>query len=156
MTRDAFSLIEVSLAVLLIGIGLLSLFSLFPLALKESDLAIVETQEAMFADHILSGIEANAQAITDFLVWTNPASFFSDVRSGIYPLDLRGLEVLVDGVEFPRTPLGTGRVLRYRLAITPSGSRGGGKSVKLEVRSGKYDDFAEARVYSTRLVYLGM
>lgn len=150
-----FSLIEVTLSILLIGIGLLSLFSLFPMALQESELAITDTQEAMFADHVLNGIEGNAMAITNWTEWTMSGNLIE----GIYPLETEGMSVSAHNtyVDFPEPGSGAeARPLRYRLNITPLSGRPERKSVRLEVKSGRYGVFTNAAVFYTELVFMGM
>ena len=48
-----FSLVEVSLALLVIGLGMLAVFSLFPSGLSMNKRAADETQSAMFANDVL-------------------------------------------------------------------------------------------------------
>ena len=153
MKKQGFSLVEVSLAILLIGIGLLTLFSLFPVALKESELAIEHTQEAMFADHVLSGIEGNAMGITSWTNWQAGIGFVDD----IYPICTSGMvrDVHNRYVDFPEAGAGAdARPVRYQVSIT-AGARGR-KSVRLAVRSGRYGVFTNAQVFNTELLYMGM
>jgi len=151
---SGFSLIEVSLAILLVGIGLLSLFSLFPLALKESDLAIEDTQEALFADHVLSGIWGNAMAIDSWSAWSNVTSF----TEGIYPVSSNMVVAAHNQyVAFPEPEHdAVARPLRYRLTITPMVTDSPRKTVRLEVKSGRYGVFTNAQVFFSELIFMGM
>ena len=159
-SRCGFTLIEVSLAILMVAVGLLALFGLFPLGLRESEMGIVDTHEAMFADHILSGLEANALAITNWNDWTNSVDFSSRIAEEIYPIQtgVWSFTNVGEGVDFPEldpmAPDEVVRYVRYRLTISDHGAR---KTAELEVKSGIYGDFDQnARVYHTELIYLGM
>lgn len=63
--RNGFSLIEVSLAIFVISIGLLSLFALFPAGLKEGEAGHADTQTSLFADYVLGTVRANAAFVGD-------------------------------------------------------------------------------------------
>jgi len=153
----AFSLIEVNLAILVIALGLLALFALFPLGLRESEMGIIDTHEAMFADHVLSSMEGNALAITNWSTWINMMAFINGVESGIYPIDpIYGYgwsrTALADAINFPTNAVD--RYLRYKLTILDYGAR---KTAELRVKSGKYGDFdRDAHVYLTEFIYFGM
>lgn len=53
-----FSLVEVSLALLVVGLGLLAVFSLFPAGLTMNKRSIDETQCAMFANDVFDAYRA--------------------------------------------------------------------------------------------------
>jgi hypothetical protein len=61
--RGGFSLVEVALAMLVVGVGLLTVFGLFPHGLDANKRAIQDTQMALFADHVLNGFRALAAAV---------------------------------------------------------------------------------------------
>ena len=63
-TERGFSLIEVNLAIFVVAIGLLTLFSLFPIGLKQAQSGHEDTQTSMFAAFVLDGIRANATQVT--------------------------------------------------------------------------------------------
>ena len=66
-----FSLIEVNLAILVIGLGLLVVFALFPAGLREGENALTDTHTALFAETLLNGIRAKADTATG-LEWRSP------------------------------------------------------------------------------------
>lgn len=68
--RDGFSLMEVNIALLVVGIGLVSLLGLFPVGLRESAMATADTVQATVAEHVLSQIRANAMLLTNWSDWT--------------------------------------------------------------------------------------
>lgn len=146
--RSAFSLIEVNLAILLIAVGLLALFSLFPLGLKESERGLADTQESMFADTVLSALEGNAVNMTNWWYWLpeNHEDFKAKIEEGV---DYRS-ETLTT-VEYPQ---GSRYRIRYVLNISNEGT--GRKSAMLKVLHGTTGDFALAQVYYTEFVYTGM
>jgi len=59
---EGFSLIEVMLAVLVVSVGVLAILSLFPMALDQNSRAIASSQSALFADEVLNGLRACADA----------------------------------------------------------------------------------------------
>jgi prepilin-type N-terminal cleavage/methylation domain-containing protein len=56
--RGGFTLIEIALAILVVSIGLLSVFSLFPSGMAANKHAIDDTYGAMFADEVFNGLRA--------------------------------------------------------------------------------------------------
>ncbi|MBP7276157.1 MAG: prepilin-type N-terminal cleavage/methylation domain-containing protein [Kiritimatiellae bacterium] len=57
-----FSLVEVSLALLVVSVGILGAFALIPAGLSTNRIAIEETQSAMFAETVFNAVRAQAQA----------------------------------------------------------------------------------------------
>lgn len=154
-----FTLMEVNLAVLMIAVGMLSIFALFPLGLKESEMSITETQESMFADSVLSGIEANAMNMTDVnLEWLATNNFAALVQQNVYPLSPYGWNRTnhQDAIKFPLVvnPLLIDRYIRYHVTVEHRGMR---KSVQLKVKSGKYGNFNDnMHVFYTDVYFMGM
>lgn len=56
-----FSLVEVSLALLVVSVGVLGAFALIPAGLSTNRIAIEETQSAMFAETVFNGLRAQAR-----------------------------------------------------------------------------------------------
>ena len=179
--RNGFTLMEVNLSVLLISVGLLTIFALFPFALQESEYSIVDTHEAMFADGLLSAIAGNAITIEDWDTWSmatplggGKPPFIQRIESGVYPIDSIRYDGVwkqagtswviektgigdVNSVLFP-VPIGGSaglpRYIRYSLQITPVGAI---RLVELKVSSGAYGAFAEkAQPYFTQVRYMGL
>lgn len=168
MNRHGFSLIEVNLAILLATVGLLTLFALFPLGLRESEMAIIDTQEAMFADNVLSAMRANAQDILDWGVWTDRTDFVEAIGVGVYPI---GADVNYNPappkwsstnttVQFPplpgASPDDVTRELRYDVRVDPDHWDRSRKRIVLRVKSGRYGQFDFPQVYSTEVIFMGM
>jgi len=58
--QAGFSMIEVSLALLVVALGLLILMGLLPTGLREVESAVENTRAAMFADDLFNRFQANA------------------------------------------------------------------------------------------------
>ena len=168
-----FSLIEVNLAVLMIAVGLLSLFALFPLGLRQSEMSITDTNEALFAEYVLCGLEGNAQDVSDWEQWSDLSQFVTNMIAGVTPVEdfstwskytdpdtsaslylhtstnLTGNQS--NGVLFPD---GGKRKVRYEVRVWDAGSDGFRKSVLLRVKSGS--NFDEPQSYYTEFAYFGM
>lgn len=63
--RAGFSLIEITFALMLIALGLLSIFHLFPTGLRASYDAVADTRVAQFADEVLHVLRAQALVATN-------------------------------------------------------------------------------------------
>ena len=153
--RDGFSLMEVSMAVLLVGVALLALFSLFPLGLRESDLAVADTHETQFAEHILSSLEGNAADILEWPTWRD--SFNTEVVKEVYPVSTQlSATGLNRGKEFPEG--NTDRQMRYELTIERVAGTGSRVwQARLWVKSGRYGNFEEKKqLFVSQFVYQGM
>ena len=158
MKRDAFSLVETNLAILLVGIGLLALFSLFPLGLQQSDLAVQDSQEAMFGDAVLSVIEGNAFDIKKWNEWVDTNSLKTELVKGLTNIPVLTAEgdVLTAENDALVFPAGSGRYLTYKLTIANKGTpKGKLKAVNLKVASGRKQDLGLARDYYTEMMFMG-
>lgn len=58
--KAGYSLVEVTLALLVVGIGLTSVFALFPEAMKNTRTAVSDTEVALFADYVFSTLAVGA------------------------------------------------------------------------------------------------
>jgi len=65
-----FTLVEVALAMLVVAIGVLAVFSLLSSGMKASARALADTHAAMFADNVFSGLRARALVAGDERKWT--------------------------------------------------------------------------------------
>ncbi|NQU39667.1 MAG: prepilin-type N-terminal cleavage/methylation domain-containing protein [Lentisphaerae bacterium] len=63
--QSGFSLIEVTLALVVVSVGLLGIFHLFPAGLRASADATAETRCGQFADEVFNQIYAEAAAATN-------------------------------------------------------------------------------------------
>jgi type II secretory pathway component PulJ len=148
--KFGFSLVEVNLAIFVVAIGLLTLFSLFPAGLKEGEAGHADTQTAMFADYVLATVRANALAVDSDQWGTSPNNIFLDNLPD--SIDVGRLSK----VEFPR---GSRLYVRYYLQIARVGDN---YAVKLWIKAGEYgtkniSQFkSSAKLYYTELFYSGM
>lgn len=60
--KSGFTMVEIALAILVVGIGLLAVFSLFPTGMTFNRQAIDDTYAAMFAEEVFYGYRAQASA----------------------------------------------------------------------------------------------
>lgn len=60
-SRAGFSLVEVTLALMVVAVGILSVMSLFPAGLDQNMRSIADTRAAFFAEEVFSGLQACAQ-----------------------------------------------------------------------------------------------
>jgi len=150
--RGGFTLIEVSLAVLVVGIGLLSVFSLFPSGLRSGEDAAADTRAGMFATVILEGMRANAAGVNVWADWANDALMVGSGSKLNTSLNGAG-SIVADGTQQPfiEFPAGSGRFLRYSLAINRAGARGISADLKVWERNGfAYSEFYTEFTYGGR------
>ena len=91
--NHAFTLVEVSLALLVVAVGVLGAFALFPAGLSTNKRAIEDTQSAMFAEMVFGGYRAlagNAKSSADWAALntqtiTTPGWLATAVWSGSAP-----------------------------------------------------------------------
>ena len=144
--KRGFTLIEINLAIFMVAMGMLTLFSLFPAGLKQIETAHESTQEALFGDYVLSTLRADAMMLTaEEWLAIAPATFPDFVFNSITP------------EEFPAA---SGLYMRYRLQLDPISDDVW--SATLWCRSGQYgttvvNNFQEkATKLYTELFYSGM
>lgn len=109
MKESGFSLIEVTLALAVVALGLLGVFHLFPVGLRASFDATAETRVGQFADEVFNQLYAEASAETDTAAWSGVFAGALDIdldESRIYPNGTSfGGDILLDGrtmlVEYP-------------------------------------------------------
>ncbi len=162
--KGGFSLIEVSLAIFVIASGMLILFSLFPVGLRQLETAQTSTQEALFADYLLSSLRAEAMKLTSS-DWGEIQSFQNIVQGITGRGDLDENEIFAiryqSQLVSPDAFLGDSGegLMRYVLSISGSG---GSRTVRLWCQSGQYgpadeSDFKrDATKFYTELFYSGM
>jgi type II secretory pathway pseudopilin PulG len=135
-SKAGFSLVEIALALLIAGIGLLSIFALFPAGLDMSKRAIDDVQVAMFAQEVFDGLRN--QAITSEWndvsagwnptvvapapdMWKNPPQIQEGAHTAVYEYDSPDVSGLVDyalryDLTIDTVP-GNGNVVYFRLNV---------------------------------------
>jgi len=153
-----FTLIEINLAVLLIATGVLIMLALFPLGLKHTEQGIADTHEAMFATYVLSGLEANALAMTDFNDWSRDLfpTKVDDHIDDVGDRNWRGDPAPT--ITLNPWPDGGTRMIRYQLTVELEGAEAPHPVYRatLWVKSGKYGTLTDGHYYTTKFVYMGM
>ncbi|MEI6166109.1 MAG: prepilin-type N-terminal cleavage/methylation domain-containing protein [bacterium] len=110
--NHGFTLIEVCFAVLIVGLGLLTIFSLFPSGLRMAEEDLADTKCALFSDKVLAGLHANAAGVTNAADWSN-GSFVNKILKDV--LDV-GVNVSITGTN--AYPPSTDDGVRYSLKIS--------------------------------------
>ena len=184
--KRGFSLVEVNLAILMATVGVLTLLTLFPYGLKENEMGVADTHEAMFVSHVFSCIEGRAQGITNWHNWSDLEAFTTNVAAGVYPLSdyveawalggfadtesviNSGDEVTIqrgedtdvgEAVTFPDvSDIPDSEDLPVRKMRFQLTIRGTGrvKELYLRAKSGKFGKWGRHYKYYTRLMYMGM
>jgi prepilin-type N-terminal cleavage/methylation domain-containing protein len=109
--RDSsgFSLVEISLALMIVAVGLLTLFNLFPAGLRASHDATAETRSGEFADEFFNQLYADAAGCTDATNWDTKIGDSIDIGLADR-IVLNTPEGRTNSVTYP---LGSGETLRY-------------------------------------------
>jgi prepilin-type N-terminal cleavage/methylation domain-containing protein len=147
--RGGFSLIEVTIALLVVGVGLVALLGLFPVGLRESGLATADTTQSIFANRVLNAIHANAGEITNPAGWlnTNAVAFTQGIYSNI---TVGSVQTIVDAYGIP------GNIIRYKLDIGfVSGYPNTIRYAAIRVSENKYSNIERNPVYYTEFRYEG-
>lgn len=66
-SSSGFSLVEVSLAIMIVGIGMLAIIGMFPAGLDQNSRAISDTHAALFAGEVFSALRVQAETNWDGL-----------------------------------------------------------------------------------------
>lgn len=135
--RNAFSLIEVMLALMVISVGMLAILSLFPMSMDQNARAVANSHAALFADELLSGIRAcadeNWAGLRPTLVLpVAAAEMWGSVSDPILTNRFTGTNVATN---IYMTTNIMNHAIRYRLALVTNGNV---KAATLWVWSGQY------------------
>lgn len=152
--RWAFSLVEVTLAVFMIGLGVLTLFSLFPAGLKQSENALIDTNVALFVDKVFSGIRANASLITDWDTWNDVDAFRAQA---VHTIIVEGDNLSGIGSKLTITDaVGTDMHISYKLMVDKVSTRPDLRYADLRVCFGERYVEDEAQWFYTEFFYSGL
>jgi len=133
--RAAFSLVEVTLALMVMAIGILSIMSLFPAGLDQNVRSIADTHATFFAEEVFGGLQATAEAD-----WDNLAAAQLPVAASNMWSNIATNRICVSNVMNKYEYISDGNtyedhVLRYRLIMTTNGLL---KKATLWVWSGEF------------------
>ena len=109
--KSGFSLIEINLAIFVVGLGMLTLFSLFPTGLRQVEDSQNDTQMALFADYVFSTLRSRSREVSA-AQW-GPAAF-----DGVIESELPGARADPVDRAISRAPWGGGtepQYMRYRI-----------------------------------------
>ncbi len=81
--KRGFTLIEVCLVMLIFGVAVSSLMALFPVSLRQGNMAVSDSVVTTFADGVMNTIAANAASITDWNEWKDKGNFKEKVLQGV-------------------------------------------------------------------------
>ena len=133
---DGFTLIEVCLALMIVGAGVLVLFGLFPAGLKEAEYSVGDTRVALFADFVMSGLHANARNITDWDDWSDIGEFRSRATANVVPCSGSRQEIVYPADSDPTDA--RENIVKYTLEINEVGDYPGLRCAVLNVSAGKH------------------
>lgn len=80
--KAGFSLIEVNMAILIAAGGMLSLFALFPVGLRQSVMSEADLHQAAFASSFFEAVTANTEKIDDVRDWNDVKKFWAAAIKG--------------------------------------------------------------------------
>jgi len=141
ISRSGFTLIEVSFAVLVIGLGLLSVFALFPTGVRFSEDSIADTRAGLFAETVFNKMRSNADTLTTWDSWTS--TFSTKV--------MEGYSQSGPPIVFPDSSVD---YLRYRLTLDSSNPTR--YSATLSVCDGQYGPFTAQSTFYTEFTFKGL
>jgi len=81
--RSGFSLIEVNMAILIAAGGLISLFALFPVSLRQSVMSTADLHQVTFASSFFEAVSGNVKLIDDVKTWNNINDFWTSAVDGL-------------------------------------------------------------------------
>jgi type II secretory pathway pseudopilin PulG len=73
-----FSLVEISLALLVVAVGILAVFSVFPVSLDQNIQSQNDVTSTLFAEEVFAGLRAHTEESFDFSGFSVPVSAYSD------------------------------------------------------------------------------
>ncbi len=121
MNKSGFTLVEVALALLVIGIGIVAIFGLFPAGMEAGRRTVNETHAAQFAEEVFAAYRSLA-SVTNLATAVNaqvpvaaPAQWSSP------PLIVPDGNVQTCVLRVSATPGTIERALRYQLTVGNSG-----------------------------------
>jgi len=135
--QRAFSLVEVSLALMVMAIGILSIMSLFPAGLDQNARSIADTHAAFFAEEVFGGLQATAETnwtgLENFNVPVAATNMWSNM--GTNKVHVSGTGVVMNKYQYTTYD---DHALRYRLVVTNAGANVLLKSATLFVWPGEF------------------
>ena len=149
------------MAILVIGLGLLAVFSLFPSGLRMAEEGAADTHCGLFTETVMKGLQGNAAGITNWTTWTDPVAFKAALIAGVIPPSSAAATGAVTPLEFPDATVWAALApgdakkawLRYQLDVDAVNH-----SATLQVWEGRYGSVLsspQAKAY-TEFFFKGM
>lgn len=104
--KQGFSLIEVSLATMVVGIGILSVFALFPTGLNEAQVSQATTRCTQFSEEVFGWYGSIASTETNLTDWAAVFAASGTVGDGVSVNTSSGTNSVFQAVRYP-DPNGT-------------------------------------------------
>lgn len=153
--RSGFSLVEVTLALMVVAIGILSVMSLFPVGLDQNVRSIADTQMALFADDVFQGLRAWAEDDWEHLdqasippaaeeAWATNAKLFKLAETNI----VTNSYFMPDENTGTPLPHGEKHHIRFKSTLTTN-DLGTIKAVTLHVWSGEFGTTNNPTIFYT-------
>lgn len=153
--KQGFTLVEVALAVLAVGLGLITVFGLFPAGLQNASDDAADTRAGLFAEAVFNGMRGAAAAVPDAAIWDN--SFIGT------SLTVEQMAITINGATplAVRVPFAAAdepdNYLRYSLTVAPVITGPPATySATLVTCDGRYGAFTAQNVFYTEFYYTGM
>ena len=84
--KKGFTLIEVCLVMMIFGVAVTSLMALFPVSLRQGNMAVSDSVVTTFADYVMNALAANAAGdeMKDWSKWNQENNFVKAIGANIY------------------------------------------------------------------------
>jgi len=121
-----FSLVEVALALLVVGIGMLAILSMFPAGLDQNSRSISDTQAALFAEEVFGALRVHAETNWDGIGDTAKIPFLQAAASNNWHPDYDlsiplNNEIYTNVYRHPNDSNIVDHAFRYRITLTTNG-----------------------------------
>ena len=163
--KKGFTLIEVCLVMVVFGIAVSSLMALFPVSLRQGNMAVSDSVVTTFADNVMNTLAANAAEMPNWNDWKLKNNFSRKVAEGI---EAEGLSVTRrqddDGYYYYEGEaddyLGVKKSyihfrLKFHQVTTPEDYGGRLYRATLRVTDVRSASWTSAAVFVTYLAYMG-
>lgn len=156
--EKGFTLVEVALAVLAVGLGLMTIIGLFPAGLQNASDGAADTRAGLFAEAVFSGMRG-AATNTDAVVWDGSLIGNSGNSITVEGVTLN-FNAPPNAVKFPAAANDSPEnYVRYVLSVaSASGTTGPRKiwSATLSTCDGQYGPFKAQNTFYTEFYFTGM
>jgi Tfp pilus assembly protein PilV len=147
LAHSAFSLVEVSLALLVVAVGILSVLSLFPAGLDQGARSADETHASQFAEEVFGGLRIWAETDFDSLAnYSVPGAADNMWEGSREEIAFTGTNAATNVYEFNNI---VDHSFRYRLSITNVNEDRSIMSASLYVYPGRFGALSNAIFFYT-------